>query len=240
MTNLQVLTEGGYNTIFTLQDTDGSTLLAKILKYQREYSDRNYDRVRQDSLLQQATSASDHVIETYYSYCGFSQILEYDPAGTLQDFLMRHSLSFEQVVFLHGGFQRSDFDRGRFFLRWKNPPERQEEPCPYTIGKNNGDKLRAPQEYVQRGPPTTAIDVWALGSIFVELVSGLPVWHGYYNWDARAAIQEGIRLRHERDHQILLLHAIDMCWVYEEAKDRPRVGIALEYLKKESTRLGSL
>lgn len=105
-------------------------------------------------------------------------------------------------------------------------------------------QFRAPEEYIKEAPQTAAIDVWALGSIFVEVISGLPVWFGYENEVAQKAILEGIQppfleqIKNPSDPiNEVLLKAIDMCWVYK-AKDRPKAGAVLEYLKNESKRIG--
>ena len=86
--------------------------------------------------------------------------------------------------------------------------------------------------------------MWALGSIFAEVVSGVPVWYEYENEVAQKAILEGMRPPFEQRIQNqsdpvnkVLLQAIDMCWVHK-AKERPTAGVVLEYLKKESARLG--
>jgi hypothetical protein len=60
----EVLANGGYNTVFTMTDVDGSTHIAKILKYARDYTDRNLDRVRRDSLIMERATASDFVLNT--------------------------------------------------------------------------------------------------------------------------------------------------------------------------------
>ena len=105
-------------------------------------------------------------------------------------------------------------------------------------------QFRAPEEYVKRGPQTAAIDVWALGSIFVEVVSGYPVWAGYKKEVAREAIIKGIRppyrklVKNPSDPvNKVLFKAINMCWV-REPKDRPTPGVVLEFLKNESAKLG--
>ncbi|CAJ1933274.1 unnamed protein product [Cylindrotheca closterium] len=274
---MEVLTEGGYNTIYKMKDIDGATHIVKILKYERDYSDRNFDRVRRDSLLMERASGSDYVVDTY-SFCGFAQVIEYGKGGNLGDFLHGdhyrritqnqklqiatqvtqaladlHNLegtgisstthgdfATKQYIFVNGRFKLSDFNRGRF-IRWN---KKTQEACPYTIG-HNGDKFRAPEEYIKGAPQTAAIDVWALGSLLVEVVSGLPVWYGYDNEVAQKAILEGIKppfLREQISNPSgpineVLLEAIDMCWVYE-AKDRPKAGFILGYLKKEAMRLG--
>ena len=106
------------------------------------------------------------------------------------------------------------------------------------------NQFRAPEEYIKEAPQTAAIDVWALGSIFAELVSGLPVWYGVDEAVAQESIVQGTRppllerVKNSKDPiNNVLLQAIDKCWVHD-AKDRPRAGIILEFLKTESERLG--
>lgn len=104
-------------------------------------------------------------------------------------------------------------------------------------------QFRSPEEY-KYIPETAAIDVWALGSIFIELVSGRKVWHGYEDEAARKAISNGI-IPSFREHMKnpsdpinqVLMKAIDMCYVYDP-KDRPKAGVVADYLKNESKRLG--
>lgn len=166
----EVLTNGGYNTVFTLTDTDGSTHIVKILKYTKDYTDRNLDRVRRDSLIMERATNSDYVVNTY-SYCGFSQIIEYGRGGNLYSRIateydrlsqnqklqiatqvsqaladvqnlegnsissMTHGdFASKQYILVDGRLKLSDFNRGRF-LRWDTE---KQEPCPYTIGKNDG------------------------------------------------------------------------------------------------------
>ncbi|CAJ1968770.1 unnamed protein product [Cylindrotheca closterium] len=270
----QVLTNGGYNTVYKFSDMDGSTRIAKILKYARDYTDRNLDRVRRDSLIMERATASDFVLDTY-SYCGFSQLIEYGEGGDLNYWIMavyerlsqkqklqiatqisqaladvhnldgnnissmtHGDLASKQFILVDGKFKLSDFNRGRF-LRWD---EKTNEPCPYTIGSNDG-KFRSPEEY-DYIPQTSAIDVWALGSVLVQLVTGEEAWDGYENEVAQSAIvagklppfREKIKYPSDPINQVLV-KAIGMCYVYEP-KDRPKAGAVVEYLKNEVTRLG--
>ena len=110
----------------------------------------------------------------------------------------------------------------------------------------NLKKFRSPEEY-KYIEETAAIDVWALGSILVELVSGESAWHEYED-DDEAAQREIIKGRLPPFQQYIdeplsdpinqvLLNAIDMCYVYEP-NHRSKAGAVFEYLKNESTRLG--
>lgn len=104
-------------------------------------------------------------------------------------------------------------------------------------------KFRSPEEY-KYIPQTAAIDVWALGSILVELTTGEEVWSGYEDKVAWKAIvggrlppfREKIKNPSDPINQVLL-KAIELCYVYDP-KDRPKAAAVLEYLKQESKRLG--
>jgi len=271
----QVLTHGGYNSVFKMVDIDGATHIVKILESGKDYTDRNFDRVRRDSLIMERASGSDYVVDIY-SYCGFSQVVEYGPHGNLDAILdetydelsqsqklqiatqaakaladvhdldgtgissMSHGdFASKQYIFIDGRFKLNDFNRGRF-IRWNN---KLHEPCTYTIGSNDG-KFRSPEEY-NYIPETAAIDVWALGSILVEIISGEEAWNGYEAEAAQQEIAKGklppfhqyIETPHSDPINQVLLKAIDMCYVYE-AKDRPKAGAVLEYLDREAKRLG--
>lgn len=170
----------------------------------------------------------------------------------------------KQYILINGSFKLNDFNRGRF-IRWNS---KKKEPCTYTIGVNDGkvsiEKLtlsimhfsssnanvsfsclqfRAPEEY-KYIPETAAIDVWALGSIFFELVTGQEAWNGVSTEKAQERIAKGELPNIPEEFKTstdpvdqVLLKAIDMCYVYEP-KDRPKAGEVLEYMKNESKRLG--
>ena len=83
------LTNGGYNSIFRMADMDGSIHILKILQYpDTVYSDRNYDRVRRDSLLMERGTSSKYIMDIY-SFCGFTQVVEYGKHGNLDDILWK-------------------------------------------------------------------------------------------------------------------------------------------------------
>ncbi|CAJ1968766.1 unnamed protein product [Cylindrotheca closterium] len=273
------LTNGGYNSIFRTVDNSSmeggtTTYILKILQYETPHTDRNFDRVRRDSLLMERGTASKYIMNIY-SYCGFTQIVEFGRHGNLDDILWKaydsvtqpqklqiatqvaqaladvHDLdgdgissmshgdfASKQYILIDGILKLNDFNRGRF-IRW-NP--KLKESCTYTIGVNDG-KFRAPEEY-QYVPETAAIDIWALGSIFVELVTGYEVWYGYQTEEAQKRIAKGKlpsyqkRIQNKTDPiNEILVKAIAMCWVYEP-KDRPKAGVVADYLKGEAKRLG--
>lgn len=92
---------------------------------------------------------------------------------------------------------------------------------------------------------TAAIDIWALGSIFVELATGYEVWYGYETEDAQLRIAKGELPHYQKliesnltdPMNQILIQAVDMCWTYEP-RDRPKAGVVADYLKGEAKRLG--
>lgn len=81
-TQATYLARGCLNAVFKMTDVDGSTHIVKILRYKRDYTDRNFDRVRRDSLVMERATRSKYVIDMY-SFCGFSQIIEFGKDGGL-------------------------------------------------------------------------------------------------------------------------------------------------------------
>lgn len=75
------LGRGGLNAVFKMTDIDGAYVI-KILRYKRDYTDRNFDRVRRDSLVMERATSSKYVIDMY-TFCGFSQIIEFGKDGGL-------------------------------------------------------------------------------------------------------------------------------------------------------------
>lgn len=84
--DLRVITDGGYNSVFRYTDLDRSYHIMKILKYETKHTDRNFDRVRRDSLLMERATASKYVMNIY-GYCGFSQVVQIGRHGSLDGIL---------------------------------------------------------------------------------------------------------------------------------------------------------
>lgn len=91
---------------------------------------------------------------------------------------------------------------------------------------------------------TAAIDVWALGSAFVKLLTGDRLWDEYSSSeDARELIGNGTLPHIPRKYtnssdpvETILYSTIKKCLVFEP-KDRPKATVISNYLKEEAKKL---
>eukprot|EP00591_Stephanopyxis_turris_P009308 CAMPEP_0195514316 /NCGR_PEP_ID=MMETSP0794_2-20130614/5746_1 /TAXON_ID=515487 /ORGANISM="Stephanopyxis turris, Strain CCMP 815" /LENGTH=341 /DNA_ID=CAMNT_0040642539 /DNA_START=299 /DNA_END=1324 /DNA_ORIENTATION=+ len=189
------------------------------------------DSMSQMERLELATTASRALADAHnIDHDGISSI-------THGDFALK------QYMEVNGKIKMGDFNRGRF-LRWNN---KLKEPCTYTIGHNDGT-FRSPEEY-EYLPETSAIDVWALGSIIFEILTGRPVWRHEKPKVAQKKIIKGefppfpeeVKDIEDSDDpvDVILLKAIKMCYIYEP-KDRPKAGVVAKFLQDNFDRLRSL
>ncbi len=136
-------------------------------------------------------------------------------------------LKGQQFLFLNDEMKLGDFNRGRFLRRNSTDPQTA---CTYTIGKNDA-AFRSPEEYKYE-PQTSAIDVYALGSILYLLLTGYEVWHDTDVEQAQKFIIEGRLptiddelIQSDNPIDLALREAIRMCYIYDP-KDRASAGVS--------------
>lgn len=190
------IARGGYNDIFKLKDIDGTSYVMKILQgpYDTEWTDRNFDRVRRDSLVMERATKSPFVMDIY-GFCGFAQVVDYGRDGNLDSVDFRRATQHQKLIYAaqaaqaladvhdidgdgisaisHGDFALKQYIKvGSVYKlndfnrgRFIRWNKRTQEPCTYMIGKNDG-AVRAPEEY-KYDPKTDMINF---------LTSKIDVW----------------------------------------------------------------
>jgi len=147
-------------------------------------------------------------------------------------------LKCNQYLFLNDELKLGDFNRGRFLRRNSTDPQTA---CTYTIGKNDA-AFRSPEEYLYE-PQTSAIDVYALGSIFYQLLTGEEVWYDTDTKEAQQYITEGQipkiddeLVNSEDPIDAALREAISMCYVYDP-KGRASAAEVASFLESKLSEL---
>lgn len=267
-------TSGGYNDIFTLEDTRRDNidpmLAIKILQEGTTYTDRNFDRVRRDGLILERSTQSPFVLDIY-GFCGFLVLVPYADEGSLSRALRTEKegltsvqklqyayevaagvaavhdidgeklsavtqgdLKADQYLFMDGVLKLGDFNRGRFLRRNSTAPDTA---CAYTIGVNDA-AYRSPEEYKYL-PETSAIDVWAVGSLIYHILHTHEVWHDTRAEKAQQKVMEGKLPKIDDEYKEsddpaikAMLDAIDMCYVYDPEK-RAKAWDVSSFLEKK-------
>mmetsp|Transcript_12578 Transcript_12578/g.22060 ORF Transcript_12578/g.22060 Transcript_12578/m.22060 type:complete len:176 (-) Transcript_12578:375-902(-) len=143
-----------------------------------------------------------------------------------------------QYLFLNGVIKLGDFNRGRFLRRNSTAPDTA---CTYTIGVNDA-AFRSPEEY-EYLPQTSAIDVWALGSILYEILTGKDVWYDTDTEKAQKYIRKGKLptiedkyLNSKDPVDVALREAISMCYIFDP-KERAKAGDVASFLQEKFSEL---
>jgi len=247
-------------------------LAIKILQEGTSYTDRNFDRVRRDGLILERSTKSDYVLDVYgfcgflvlvpfteggnlsriiykggklsslqklqYAYevtAGLAAVHDID--GEKLSAVTQGDLKADQYLFMDGMLKIGDFNRGRFLRRNSTAPDTA---CTYTIGVNDG-AYRSPEEYKYL-PQTSAIDVWAVGSLMYHILHRYEVWNEIQtrdNKEAQRRVMDGElpkiadKYKKSDDPAIqAILSAIDMCYVYDPEK-RAKAWEVSSFLKKK-------
>ena len=157
----------------------------------------------------------------YEVAAGLAAVHDIDGEGSKGLSAVAHGdLKGQQYLFLNGQMKLGDFNRGRFIRRNSTAPDTA---CTYTIGKNDA-AFRSPEEY-EYLPQSSAIDIYAVGSLLYEMLTGNEVWHDTSMKDAQRAIRRGERpkirddiLKSTHPVDVAFRDAIDMCWVFNPTK----------------------
>ena len=147
-------------------------------------------------------------------------------------------LSIRQYMFINGTLRLADFNQGALLRRNHTAPDMA---CKLKGSLHPIDKDRSPEEYAQR-PRTSAIDIWALGSIFYHMLTGKKVWSEKKGWSGliesrKLTIEgnlpsiDGAILNSTDPVKQALKKALDMCYIYEPSERGTAKEVAT-YLEK--------
>jgi serine/threonine protein kinase len=271
---------GGWNDVFRILDTtsglDDPAMAMKKLSPKRgnpvglvdKYKIRNYDRVRQDAIILERLSSSNHVMDIV-GYCGVVIIGPFADGGTLESkhfaslkkkasnerlklmvdaakglaaihgddipSIVHGDLTMKQYMFVNGMLQLGDFNQAILIKRNSTSPDTA---CTFHRIDPDYGVFRSPEEYSHK-PQTTAVDVWALGSIIYHALTGKQVWKDQYKKrDAEKAMIRGelpliddVIVNSSDPVDQALLKAFYMCYTYDPQK-RPSAKEVASYLEE--------
>ncbi|KAL7426045.1 hypothetical protein ACHAXM_000289 [Skeletonema potamos] len=233
-----------------------------------KYKSRNYDRVRQDAIILERLTSSKNVMDIF-GYCGDVIIGLFADGGTLEDknfrslkrnaskerlklmvdaakgladihgdaipSIVHGDLTGKQYMFVNGMLQLGDFNQAILIKRNATSPD---EACTFHRIDPDYGVFRSPEEYSHK-PQTTAVDVWALGSIIYHVLTGKKVWKSQFSKkDAEKAMIRGElpaindEIANSADPvDQALLKAFYMCYTHDPKK-RPSAKEVASYLEE--------
>jgi len=182
-------------------------------------------------------SSSERVVVAYQIASGLAAIHNYHKEGVAA--IAHTDIGSPQYVYFKSSksYKLNDFNRCRF-LTWNNQTN---EACPFEIGNSPG-KGRSPEEYAYDWE-TEKIDVYSMGNIFYEIMTGYDVFHDVKTKKAQSMVKKGSRpkisstiLNSPDPFDQALLHATRRCWEHDP-KIRASAREIQRYLEDTLTKL---
>ena len=94
-----LINHGHWRDVWKINDVEYNNYVLKTMRYEHDYTQRNYDRHRRDSVAMERLSGSPSVVDTY-GFCGNSGIFQYSEGGDLND-LIWGKRSYTMLEALH-------------------------------------------------------------------------------------------------------------------------------------------
>jgi len=149
--------------------------------------------------------------------------------------IVHGDLTSKQYMFVNGMLQLGDFNQAILIKRNSTSPDTA---CTFHRIDPDYGVFRSPEEYSHK-PQTTAVDVWALGSIIYHALTGKQVWKDQYKKrDAEKAMIRGelpliddVIVNSSDPVDQALLKAFYMCYTYDPQK-RPSAKEVASYLEE--------
>jgi len=97
----RLINHGQWRDVWKIDDMKNNNYALKTMRYVHDYSERNYDRHRRDSVAMERLSGSPYIVDTY-GFCGNSGIFQFGKGGDLNSFIWgRRSRNFTLTDALH-------------------------------------------------------------------------------------------------------------------------------------------
>jgi len=90
MKEFQYIAKGGFRDVWVMQELDGTKRVVKTLVRKKDFTHREYDRHRRDSVVMSLLTSSKH-IPNMYGYCSNSGVFDYSSSGNLEDHIEKQS-----------------------------------------------------------------------------------------------------------------------------------------------------
>jgi serine/threonine protein kinase len=112
---------------------------------------------------------------------------------------------------------------------------KKEAYCKWRNGVPTDGSLRAPEENVDAGL-SEQIDVFSLGNVFYEVLTGIELWEGYEKAEKIRRVVEGEPMEidgifFQTFSFEVLAQAILLCWTYD-AEERPTIFEIIKFLEQ--------
>lgn len=102
---VRLITYGFYRDVWLIQEFNQAKRVLKTLRYEHDFTPRNYDRHRRDALAMERLTKSPHILNIY-GYCGNSGLFEYAEGGDISRVIWpskKNAQNITQIQKLHIG-----------------------------------------------------------------------------------------------------------------------------------------
>jgi serine/threonine protein kinase len=83
-TYARYLANGYWRDVWTVKEASDETTVLKTMRYEHDYTPRNYDRHRRDAVAMERLTSSRYILDIY-AFCGNSGLFEFASGGSLTD-----------------------------------------------------------------------------------------------------------------------------------------------------------
>jgi hypothetical protein len=78
----RILGKGFWRDVWIFHDEGGETGIFKTMRYNQDFTPRNFDRMRRDAVIMERLTASEFIVDMY-SFCGTSSVSEFGEGGDI-------------------------------------------------------------------------------------------------------------------------------------------------------------